>query len=64
MKGVCMANEKKEKQNVNVVDSILGTVDKIIPGFNSFFKKGEKSEKFSSQMKKIRDEINRRFGKK
>lgn len=57
-----MSNEKKEKQNV--ADSILGTVDKIIPGFNSFFKKGEKSEKFGSQMKKIRDEMNRRFGKK
>ncbi|MBI5300078.1 MAG: hypothetical protein HY877_07300 [Deltaproteobacteria bacterium] len=57
-----MSNEKKEKQNV--ADSILGTVDKIVPGFRSFFKKGEKSEKFGSQMKKIRDEMNRRFGKK
>ena len=57
-----MSNEKKEKQNV--ADSILGTVDKIVPGFRSFFKKGERNEKFGSQMKKIRDEMNRRFGKK
>lgn len=55
-------NEKKEKKDM--ASNILGTVDKIIPGFGSFFKKGEKSEKFGSQMKKIRDEINRRFGKK
>lgn len=57
-----MADEKKK--NTDPADSILGTVDKIIPGFSSFFKKGEKSEKFGAQMKKIRDEINRRFGKK
>lgn len=57
-----MADEKKK--NTDLADSVLGTVDKIIPGFSSFFKKGEKSEKFGSQMKKIREEINRRFKNK
>lgn len=58
-----MANdEKKEKKNV--AGDILKTVDKIIPGFGSFFRKGEASGKFGAQMKKIRGEINRRFGKK
>ncbi len=56
-----MANdEKKEKKEI--ADEILGAVDKIIPGFGSFFKKGEKSKKFGPQMKKIREEIKRRFG--
>lgn len=59
-------NEKKDekKEKGDLAGDILGAVDKIIPGFGSFFKKGEKSQKFGSQMKKIRDEINRRFGKK
>ncbi len=58
-----MANqEKKEKKDV--ADTILGTVDKIIPGFRSFFKKGEQSQKFGLRMKQIREEISRRFGKK
>lgn len=57
-----MADKKKKKQNV--ADSILGTVGKMIPGFRSFFKKGENSKKFGSRMNKIRKEINRRFGKK
>lgn len=57
-----MSSEKKEKGDV--ADAILGAVNKIVPGFGSFFKKGEKSGKFGSQMKKIRDEMNRRFGKK
>lgn len=53
-------HEKKEKREI--ADDIFETMDKIIPGFGSFFKKGEKSKKFGPQMKKIREEINRRFG--
>jgi U3 small nucleolar RNA-associated protein 14 len=56
-----MANEEK-KEKKEIADEILRTVDKIIPGFGSFFKKGEKTKKFGSQMKKIREEINKRFG--
>ena len=58
-----MANSNKKGQR-NVADSILGAVDKIIPGFRSFFKKGEQSKKFGSRIKQIREEINKRFGNK
>ena len=57
-----MSNGKKNKEDL--ADSILGTVDKIIPGFRSFFKKGEQSKKFGSRMKQIREKINKRFGNK
>lgn len=58
-----MANqEKKEKKEP--VEGILGTIGKIIPGFEGFFKKAEQTKTFGPQMKKIREEINRRFGKK
>lgn len=56
-----MANEEK-KEKKEIADDILGAIDKIIPGLGSFFKKGEKSKKFGPQMKKIREEMNRRFG--
>lgn len=58
-----MKNQNK-KEKGDVADTILSSVSKIIPGFSSFFKKGEGSGKFGSRMKKIRDEMNRRFGKK
>ncbi|MDI6807480.1 MAG: hypothetical protein QME66_00660 [Candidatus Eisenbacteria bacterium] len=56
-----MASNEKEKKE-EIADDIFETVDKIIPGFGSFFKKGEKSEKFGDRMRKIREEINKRFG--
>lgn len=55
-------NAKKDKKEP--AEGILATVSKIIPGFGSFFKKAEQTKMFGSQMKKIREEINRRFGKK
>lgn len=54
-------HEKKEKEEVT--DEVLKTVGKILPGFGSFFKKAEKTKKFGPRMTKIREEIERRFGK-
>lgn len=58
-----MSDHEKEGEK-DVAESILGAVDKIIPGFKSFYKKGETSKTFGPRMNKIREEINRRFGKK
>lgn len=56
-----MANHE-EKEKKGIADEILRTVDKIIPGFGQLFKKGEKTKTFGPQMKKIREEIKKRFG--
>lgn len=54
--------EEKEKQNSS--ESVLGRMDKIIPGFHGFFKKVEGSKTFGPKIAEIRKEIDRRFGKK
>lgn len=56
-----MAKHEEKKEN-KIADEILSTVDKIIPGFGQLFKKGEKTKTFGPQMKKIREEIKKRFG--
>lgn len=58
-----MTNRQKQRKE-NVAEKVLGTVDTLIPGFSSFVKKAEKSQKFGVRIKQIRQEINRRFGGK
>lgn len=57
-------NHQKKGGSAGSANKILGTIGKIIPGFEGFFKKAEQTKTFGPQMKKIREEINRRFGKK
>lgn len=57
-------NKEKEDDKKDTANGLLEGVGKIIPGFASFFKKAEKSTKFGEGIKKIREEMNRRFGKK
>ena len=58
-----MSNRQK-KTKEDMADKLLGTVNTLIPGFTSFLKKVEKSQKFGGRLKLIREEINRRFGKR
>ena len=53
----------KKKGANPVQDEVLSQFDKVIPGFNKFFKHVERSKSFGSRMKDIRKEIERRFGK-
>lgn len=55
-------NSKKESNGEEASDSILGKLDKIIPGFGGFFKKAGESKVFGARIGEIRKEINRRFG--
>lgn len=52
---------RKESGDENISDTILGKLDKIIPGFNGFLKKAGKSKIFGAKIGEIRKEIERRF---
>lgn len=55
---------RKEASNENISESILGKLDKIIPGFNGFLKKAGESKIFGAKIGEIKKEIERRFGQK
>ncbi|MBI1884699.1 MAG: hypothetical protein HYS08_10945 [Chlamydiae bacterium] len=57
-------SEENKKDKEDVADEILKKVGKVIPGFGSFFQKAQNSKIFGGRIKKIREEMNRRFGKK
>lgn len=52
---------KEEEAKEDVADEILGRVTNIIPGLGSFMKKAEKSRQFGQGIKKIREEIKKKF---
>lgn len=52
---------QKQKESSN---KLIGKINKILPGFGSFFKKAEKTKTFGARMREIREEMNRRFGGK
>ncbi|MBI1871251.1 MAG: hypothetical protein HYS07_08680 [Chlamydiae bacterium] len=56
--------EENKKDKDDGADEILKKVGKVIPGFDSFFQKAQNSKIFGGRIKQIREEINRRFGKK
>jgi hypothetical protein len=49
------------KKQKNISDKILGTVNKILPGFGNLFKKLEKSKTFGVKISEIKKEIDRKF---
>lgn len=53
---------RKKSNGEEVSESILGKLDKIIPGFHGFLKKAGESKIFGARMTTIRKEIDRRFG--
>ncbi|MBI2067690.1 MAG: hypothetical protein HYW02_06365 [Deltaproteobacteria bacterium] len=56
--------ERKEKETSEGSDKVLGTLNRLVPGFQGFFKKMEGSKVFGEKVKEIRKEMERRFGKK
>ncbi len=58
-----MSKEKKE-EGKKASEEVLKTADSLLHGFRSFFKKAEQSKTFGSRLKRIREEMDKRFGKK
>lgn len=58
-----MKHEEKKDASEEASDRVLGAVDRIIPGFQSLFKKAEESGTFGSRIRNIRKEMGRRFGR-
>jgi hypothetical protein len=57
-----MKKTEGKNKSQKASESVLGKVDKWIPGFHGFFKKVEGSKTFGPRIAEIRKEIERRFG--
>ena len=54
-------SENQEEKKKEPSNKLIDKINKVIPGFGSFFEKAEGTKTFGARMKQIRDEMNRRF---